>query len=56
MIEKIKADRYKKYYLSGYIKPKGKFTKRQIHKKLRKMDGFYRKGIMNRIGLSWEWS
>jgi hypothetical protein len=57
MKEKITTSDMKKMrYLSGYFKPKGKDEKRGIHKKLRKMFGVYRLGIMNSIGVNWEWS
>jgi len=55
MKEKIRYDSSKKW-VSGYFKPKGKWQKRRIHKKLRRLKGKYRDGIMNRIGVHWDWS
>jgi hypothetical protein len=43
-------------WMNGYFKPHGHFVKKQIHKKLRKMKGPLRPGIMNAIGVPWEWS
>jgi hypothetical protein len=43
-------------WLGGYFKPRGKKGKRYIHKKLRKMNGQFRKGIIHSIGIGWEWS
>ena len=54
MKEKIKLQRGDSW-MSGYFKPKGKYSKRAIHKKLRKMEGNFRQGIMNRIGVHMEW-
>lgn len=54
MREKINPNRIH-YYINGYFKPKGKYQKRIIHKKLRKMKGIFRPGIMNALGISWTW-
>lgn len=56
MIEKLIVARNCRSVYSGYFKPRGKIEKRQIHKKLRKMKGSYRPGIMNAIGIPWSWS
>lgn len=42
---------------NGYFKPKGKYEKRRVHKKFRRMKNIPTnlKGIMNRIGVHWTW-
>ena len=56
MREKLNSDRDNRSFYSGYFKPKGRIEKRKVHKKLRKMVGSYRPGIMNAIGVPWYWS
>lgn len=42
---------------NGYWKPSGKWAKRNIHKKARRMNNLdtNRRGIYNRIGVYFDW-
>jgi len=44
-------------YVNDYFKPKGKYEKRKVHKKFRRMKNLPTnlKGIMNRVGVYCEW-
>jgi hypothetical protein len=56
MIEKIKWQRMP-FISNGYWKPSGKWAKRNIHKKARRMNNLdtNRRGIYNRIGVYFDW-